>query len=135
MDNPVHATPAKNVNDYLEMLPPDVRTLLEKVRQAIKAAAPNAEEVISYQIPTYKSNGPVVHFAAFKDHCSFTFVSENILKLFRKELEPFKVSGRTIHFSTDKPLPAGLIQKIVKTRMKENEERIAAGKSGKGKQK
>ena len=122
---------AKNVDEYLQLLPEEVRNMLEKLRQAIKAAAPEAEEIISYQIPTYKYKGPLVHFAAFKDHCSLTVVSENILKIFAKELQPYKVSGRTIHFTSDKPLHATLVQKIVKTRIKENEERNAAGKNKK----
>lgn len=129
---------AKNVDEYLHSLPKEVRTILKEVRQTIKAAAPKAEEVISYQIPTYKYLGPLLHFAAFNDHCSLYVVSKNILKLFDKELQSYKTSGTTIHFTPDKPLPATLIQKIVKARIKENEERHSAKadyrKAGKSKQ-
>ena len=80
--------------------------------------------MISYQIPTYKHEGPLVHFAAFENHCSFVVVTKSIISAFKKELEPFKTSGTTIHFSPEKPLPASLVRKIVKARLKENEERL-----------
>jgi uncharacterized protein YdhG (YjbR/CyaY superfamily) len=111
----------KTVDEYLAALPEDQQQALEKVRQAVKAAAPKAEEVISYQIPTYKYKGPLVHFAAFKNHLSFVVVSKSIAQLFEKELAPFKSSGRTVHFTAEKPIPTALIKKIVKERMRENE--------------
>ena len=118
----------KNVDEYLSALPEAVRFTLEKLRQTIKKAAPKSEELISYQIPTYKYRGPLVHFAAFKDHCSFIVVNKNILKTFDKELQFYKTTGTTIHFTPDKPLPAALVQKIVKTRIRENEVRKAINK-------
>lgn len=122
----------KNVDDYLKALPERVRVALEKLRQTILGAAPKAEEVISYGIPTYKYHGALVHFAAFEDHCSFFVVNKNILKTFNKELESYKTSGTTIHFTPDEPLPASLVKKIVNTRIKENEDRIAKGKTKSG---
>jgi uncharacterized protein YdhG (YjbR/CyaY superfamily) len=113
--------PAKDVNAYLAAVPLDMRVVLEKLRQTIKAAAPMAEEVISYRIPTYKYHGPLVHFAAFKDHCSFIVVNKSILELFNNELKPYDTSGTTIHFSAENSLPTTLITKIVKVRIKENE--------------
>jgi uncharacterized protein YdhG (YjbR/CyaY superfamily) len=127
--------PAKTVDEYLSALPAAERNMLEQIRQSIKAAAPNAEEVISYNIPTYKYKGPLVHFAAFKNHCSFVVVSKTIATIFEKEIAGFENSGRTIHFTADKPIPAGLIKKIVKHRVKENEglnplkKKIVHGKS------
>lgn len=112
------------VDEYLNALPAGVRSTLEKVRKAIKEAAPKAEEVISYQIPTYKYFGALVHFAAFKDHCSFFGVSKRLLEKFKEELQPYKVSGTTIHFWAGKPLPSAVVKKMVKARIKENEERI-----------
>ena len=112
----------KNVDEYLQALPEEMRTTLEKVRQIIKAAAPMAEESISYQIPTYKIHGPLVHFVARKNYCSFIVVSKSILETFKSELEDYDISGTTIHFTPEKPLPATLIQKIVKARFKENEQ-------------
>ena len=112
----------KTVDEYLMTLPEDQQDALEKIRQAIKLAAPKAEEVISYQIPTYKLNGPLVHFAAFKNHLSLVVVSKSIAETFAKELAPFKSSGRTIHFTPEKPIPAALVKKIVKERVRENGE-------------
>lgn len=116
----------ENIDAYLLDVPEAERNVLEKLRQAIRAAAPKAEEVISYQVPTFKYFGTLVCFAAFKNHCSFFVVNKDILKIFAKELETYNTSGTTIHFTTSKPLPALLIQKIVKMRVKENEERNAS---------
>ncbi len=112
--------PTTTVDDYLAALPEDTRSVLEKLRRAILAAAPKAEEVISYQIPTYKLNGPLVHFMAGKNHCSFVTVDKTVLAGFQRELAGFKVSGTTIHFTADNPLPATLIKKIVKARLRQN---------------
>jgi uncharacterized protein YdhG (YjbR/CyaY superfamily) len=128
------SSPAKNVEEYIYSQPEAIQILLEKLRSAIKAAAPKAEEVISYQIPSYKYNGALVHFAAFEKHCSFIVVNKNILKIFEKELRSYKTSGTTIHFTPENPIPAALVQKIVKIRIKENEERVATKSSPKGKQ-
>ncbi|MCW3119372.1 MAG: hypothetical protein JWM28_3454 [Chitinophagaceae bacterium] len=126
MKNAANDTRAKTVDEYLQALPDDMRTMLEKLRLTIQSAAPKAEELISYQIPTYKYRGALVHFAAFKNHCSFIAASKNVIKIFSKELQDFKTSGTTIRFTPDQPLPAALVKKIVKTRIKENEERTAA---------
>jgi len=109
------------VDTYLAALPAKTRAVLENLRRAIKAAAPRAEEMISYRIPTYKYHGPLVHFMAGKNHCSFIVVSKATLDSFPEELKGFKTSGTTIHFTPEKPLPANLIKKIIKTRLKENE--------------
>ena|ERR1700754_3079152 len=121
--------PAKDVDEYLYELPETMRAVLEKVRRSIQAAAPESEELISYRIPTYKYMGPLVHFAAFKDHCSLIVVNKSIMEIFREELSSYKTTGTTIHFTPDKPLPAALVRKIVKTRIRENKERHAAGKA------
>jgi uncharacterized protein YdhG (YjbR/CyaY superfamily) len=113
--------PAKDINAYLEAVPPDTRGILQNLRKAIKAAAPKAEEVISYQIPGYKYYGPLVFFAAFKNYCSFYVVNKSIIKTFGRELKPCDTSGTTIHFSGENPLPASLVKKIVLARVKENE--------------
>lgn len=116
-------TNPSSVDEYLNSLPKDVRLTLERLRQSIKAAAPKAEEVISYRIPTYKLNGPLVHFMTGEDHLSFITVSKSITQKFKEELKAFKTSGTTIHFTPDKPLPSLLIKKIVKERIKENQKR------------
>ena len=121
--------PAKTVDDYIKALPGNFRSMLEKLRQVIKKAAPSAEEIISYQIPTYKYKGPLIHFAAFKDHCSLIVINKQIIKTFEKELKDYKTTGTTIHFTAAKPLSSSLVQKIVKIRIKENEEREIAKKA------
>ena len=113
--------PAKNLDEYLAAAPEDVRPVLEKLRRTIRAAAPKAEEVISYQIPMFKYHGPLVFFAAFRNHCSFYVVSKPIMETFSSELRPWDTSGTTIHFSAKNPLPASLVKKIVKARIQENE--------------
>jgi len=116
--------PAKDVNAYLAAVPSNMRVVLEKLRKTIKAAAPKAEEVISYQLPTFKYHGPLVCFAAFKNHCSFYVISKSLMKKFSSELKPYDTTGITIHFTTEHPLPAALVKKIVKARIAENELRV-----------
>lgn len=115
---------AKDVDEYLAGLPQADRTTLSQLRASIHKAAPKAEEVISYQIPTYKQNGMLVHFMAARKHLSFTVISLDVLKTFKAELKPFEISGRTIHFSPENPLPGALVQKMVRARVKENEARV-----------
>jgi len=115
---------AKNVDEYLAAVPDEVRPVLEKLRKTIRSAAPKAEEVISYQIPMFKYHGPLVFFAAFRNHCSFYVVSKPIMDVFTSELKPWDTSGTTIHFSAKNPLPASLVKKIVKARIEENEARV-----------
>lgn len=114
----------QTVDDYLAALPEDARAALEKLRKIIKAAAPKAAEVISYQMPMYKHHGMLVGFAAFKDHCSF-FPGAQPLATYKDELKAYKTSKGTIRFPIDKPLPAALVKKIVKNRIAENEQRAA----------
>ena len=114
---------AQTVEDYLAALPEEVRVTLEKIRKAIKAAAPRATEVISYQIPMYKHHGMLVGFAAFKDHCSF-FPGAKPIATFKDELKAYKTSKGTIRFPIGKPLPAALVKKLVKERVAENEARV-----------
>ena len=120
--------PAKNVDEYLQSLPAEIQTMLESLRRSIKAAAPKAAELISYQIPTYKYLGPLVHFAAFPDHCSLIVVNKDIIRMFENDLQSYKTTGTTVHFKPGKPLPATLVKKIVKVRIQQNEELQAAKK-------
>jgi len=123
MAEDVPKTPAKTVDEYLAGIPEKTRVTLDQLRTAIKAAAPGAEEVISYRIPTYKYHGPLVHFVAGSNFCSFIVVSKQVLETFGSELSSFDISGTTIHFTAEKPLPAALVKKIVQARMAENETR------------
>ena len=117
--------PAKDVDAYLAAVPQPARTTLEKLRQAILAAAPKATECISYGMPAYRHHGMLVYFASFKKHCSF-FPGAAILKELRDELRSYETSKGTIRFPIDRPLPTGLVKKIVKTRLKQNEARTMA---------
>lgn len=112
---------ANTVDEYLKALDSPVRRLLEPVRNAIKSAAPKAEEKISYRIPIYTYAGHLVAFMAAKNHCSFVTMSQPLMKSLKSELKPYETSGTTIHFTAEKPLPASLVKKIVKARIKENE--------------
>jgi uncharacterized protein YdhG (YjbR/CyaY superfamily) len=117
---------AANVDEYLQQQPAIVQQTLSKMRKVIKGLIPAAEEVISYQIPTYKLNGPVAAFAGFKNHCSYFAMSHSVMKALQEDLEKYDTSGVTIRFPIDKPLPASLLKKLVTEKMKENKRRLAA---------
>ncbi len=108
------------VDSYLAALPAKDRNVLQKIRQTIKQAAPQAEEKISYGIPGYIWNGPVVYFAGFKDHLSLFGINRDLINKLAKPSAHYKIKGTTIHFWADKPLPASLIKALVKARLKAN---------------
>ena len=93
--------------------------MLRELRKTIKAAAPDAEEKISYQIPTFYLKGNLVHFGAFKDHISF-FPTSSGTQAFKKELSVYKGAKGTVQFPLDKPMPLKLVSRIVKFRVAEN---------------
>jgi uncharacterized protein YdhG (YjbR/CyaY superfamily) len=112
---------AKNINEYLAGIQEPARSTLKKVRAAIRSAAPReATETISYGIPAFKYKGMLVWFAAFSNHCSL-FPTASVIRAFRHELKGYSTSKGTIHFPTDKPLPAALVKKLVKVRVAQNE--------------
>lgn len=113
----------ESVDEYLEALPQMTHTLLQELRTAILSSAPEAEEKISYRIPTYRYHGPLVHFAAQKSYCSLIVVGKDTLEKFKDELADFEISGTTIHFTPEKPLPAELVKAIIRARVKENDAR------------
>ena len=111
------------VEDYLADVSPEARATLEKLRLTIKSVAPNAVEVISYQVPTFKLDGRMlVSYAAFKNHCSF-FPGAAPIKAHQDELKSYQTSKGMICFAIGKLLPAALVKKLVRTRIKENEAR------------
>ena len=114
-------TPATDVDDYLAAAPEDARAALAKLRKTIKAAAPIATEVISYQIAAYKHHGLLVGFAVSKDHCTFHIMSTEVTRAHAAELKDYKLGKASIRFAPDKPLPAALVTKLVKARISENE--------------
>jgi uncharacterized protein YdhG (YjbR/CyaY superfamily) len=109
----------KTVNEYIATFPKNVQNILEELRQSIRESAPEAEEVISYQMPAFKLNGILVWFAAFKNHIGF-FPKTSAIEAFKEELSNYEVSKGTVRFPLDKPIPLDLVRKIVKYRVKEN---------------
>ena len=111
-----------NVDAYIQTFPEDVRDILVKIRATAKRAAPTATEKISYGIPTLHLNGNLVHFAAFKNHIGL-YPTPSGMVAFKKELLPYEAGKGSVRFPLDKPIPYTLITKIVKHRVKENEQK------------
>ncbi len=109
----------RTIDEYIINFPPNVQNILQKIRQLIKDLAPKANETISYQIPTFKLNGNLVHFAAYKNHIGF-YPTPSAIKEFKKELSKYKLGKGTIQFPINQPIPYDLIKKIVKFRINEN---------------
>jgi uncharacterized protein YdhG (YjbR/CyaY superfamily) len=110
-----------DVDNYLAALGDDQRAALEKLRKTIKAAAPGATETISYQMPAFKLEGRfLVSYAAFRDHCSL-FPGAAVPDELGDEVKPFVAGKGTLQFTPEKPMPAALVKKLVKTRIREIE--------------
>lgn len=107
------------MGEYIRIFPPHVQNILEQLRETIKEVAPNADEAISYGIPTFKLNGNLVHFAAFKNHIGF-YPTPSAIDAFDKELFPYKHSKSSVQFPIDTPIPFDLVKKIVKYRVRES---------------
>lgn len=121
-----------NVDDYMAALPDDRRGPMETLRQTIRAAAPEAIEVISYKMPAFKTHGRfLVSYDAYKRHYSLFPASDAVIAAVGEELTPY-LSGRgTIRFPADKPLPTAMISRIIGVRLAENEaaaRRISPGR-------
>jgi uncharacterized protein YdhG (YjbR/CyaY superfamily) len=124
----MNATPPRSaeIDEFLAGLPEDVRGALENLRRTIATAAPDAVEGISYGVPAFKYRGrPLVSFGAAKDHCSVYVQSPAVMDAHRDELAGYATAKGTIRFAPDKPLPKGLVTKLVKARMTETD---AAGR-------
>jgi len=112
----------ETIDEYIETFPEDVQAILRKMRQTIRDAAPGAVEAISYQMPTFKLNGRnLVHFAAFKSHIGFYPIPTGI-EAFKDELSPYKQGKGSVQFPLDKPIPYSLVERIVRYRVKEEQE-------------
>lgn len=118
-------TAPKNIDEYIAGFPEDVQELLEKVRATIREAAPDAEEAIKYQIPTFTLNGNLVHFAAFKNHIGF-YPAPRGIEVFKDELSAYKGAKGSVQFPFGEPIPYDLISRIVKFRAQENREKANA---------
>ena len=114
---------AQTVEEYLAGVPEPARSTLKHIRAVIRSVVPKeTTEVISYRIPMFKYNGMLVGYAAFRNHCSLFPTGSGVIEKFAKELKGYATSRGTIKFPSDKPLPDALVKKIVRARVKENEE-------------
>jgi len=123
-------TAPTNIDEYIAGFPDDIQEILQKIRMTIREAAPEAQETIKYQMPTFTLHTNLVHFAAFKSHIGFYPVPTGI-EAFKDELSMYKQGKGSVQFPLDQPIPYDLISKIVKFRAKENLEKAAAKKQKK----
>ncbi|HUK85807.1 MAG TPA: DUF1801 domain-containing protein [Candidatus Acidoferrum sp.] len=109
------------IDEYIHTFPKNVQLVLQQIRQAVKDAAPKAEEAISYNMPAFKLNGNLVWFGAFKNHIGF-YPRKSAIEAFREKLAIYEISEvqGTVKFPLDKPMPIDLIKEIVKFRVREN---------------
>lgn len=124
----------KTIDEYISMFPDDVQKILKQVRQTIREAAPQAQETINYQMPTFTLNGNLVHFAAFKNHIGF-YPTPTGIEAFKDELSVYKGAKGSVQFPLDQPMPLSLIRRIVEYRVKENSERKPRQKTSTKKEK
>jgi uncharacterized protein YdhG (YjbR/CyaY superfamily) len=114
----------ETIDDYIDTFPEDVQGILQELRQTIRDAAPHAKEAISYQMPTFKLNGNLVHFAAYKKHIGF-YPAPSGIEAFKEELAPYKFSKGAIQFPIEQPIPHDLVSKIVQFRVSEQLNKVA----------
>ena len=118
----------KTIDEYISAFPEDIQRILNDLRQAIRDAAPEADETINYQMPTFTLDGNLVHFAAFKNHIGF-YPTPSGIEAFKEELSRYKGAKGSVQFPIDEPLPLPLIRRIVEYRVQENSERKQKKKS------
>jgi uncharacterized protein YdhG (YjbR/CyaY superfamily) len=112
----------EDVDEYLAAVPEPARSTLHRIRATIRSAAPpEATEAIGYRMPTFRYKGALLGYAAFPNHCGLYPMSLAVMEAFKNELRGFDTSKGAIRFPVDKPLPAGLVKKLVKARIAENE--------------
>ncbi len=121
----MEATIPHDIDSYIAAFPPHVQEILQRIRQTIHEAAPEAQETISYQMPTFTLHGNLVHFAAFKNHIGFYPVPSGI-EAFKDELAVYKQGKGSVQFPLDQPIPYDLIRRIVVFRVQENLAKAAA---------
>lgn len=120
-------TAPKNIDEYIAGFPKDVQEILQKIRMTIREEAPDAEEAIKYQIPTFTLKGNLVHFAASKNHIGFYPTPQGIEE-FVDELTPYASGKGSAQFPLDKPIPFDLIRRIVRFRVEKNLAKVEAKK-------
>ncbi|MEW5868851.1 MAG: DUF1801 domain-containing protein [Chloroflexota bacterium] len=126
-----NTTKTNTIDDYIAGFPQDIQDILQQIRATIREAAPEAEETISYQIPTFTLQGNLVHFAAFQKHIGF-YPAPSGIERFKDELSAYESAKGSVKFPLGQPVPFDLIRKIVAFRVEENIERAKArGKKNK----
>ena len=120
-------TKFNTVDEYFSSFPAQTKRMLKELRKAIKQAAPQAEELISYNMPALKFNGVLVYYAGYKTHIGF-YPTASGIEAFKKELTGYKTSKGTIQFPIEKPIPVTLVKDIVEFRVHENLEKMKAKK-------
>jgi uncharacterized protein YdhG (YjbR/CyaY superfamily) len=113
---------ANTIDGYIATFPKEVQKILQGLRRAIKSAAPEAEECIRYQMPTFRQGGNLVHFAAYKKHVGF-YPTPSAILAFKKELSVYKGAKGSVQFPIDRPLPLDLVRRMVKFRVSENDKK------------
>jgi uncharacterized protein YdhG (YjbR/CyaY superfamily) len=119
-----------NVDEYILQFPVEVQEILQALRKLVKDTVPEAEEKISYQMPTYYLNGNLVHFAAYKKHIGF-YPTPTGIAAFKDELSIYKGAKGSVQFPIDKPVPLDLIRRILEFRVGENKDKIVKKKLSK----
>ena len=117
----------QTIDEYIAGFPTDIQDRLQQIRQTIREAAPDAEEAIKYQMPTFILKGNLVHFAAFKNHIGF-YPAPSGIEQFQDKLAMYKGAKGSVHFPLNQPIPFDLISEIVKFRVRENQAKAAQGK-------
>lgn len=112
-------TTYSTIDEYIETFPEEIQKKLREIRQTIHETAPEATEAISYQMPTFKLNGNLVHFAGYEHHIGFYPIPTG-MEAFKDELSHYKTGKGSVQFPLDQPLPIDLIRRIVDFRVKEN---------------
>ena len=121
----------ETIDEYIAGFPPDIQEILERVRTTIREAAPDAEEAIKYQLPTFRLGGNLVHFGAFKQHIGF-YPTPSGIEAFEDELSSYGTAKGSVKFPLDEPMPYQLIRRIVEFRVNETREKAQArGKKAK----
>jgi uncharacterized protein YdhG (YjbR/CyaY superfamily) len=111
--------PFSTIDEYIATFPEEIQAILQEIRDTIRAAAPDAEEKISYQMPTFFLKGNLVHFAAFKNHIGF-YPTPGGVEVFKEEIARYQAAKGSIRFPLAEPMPLDLITRIVKMRVAEN---------------
>lgn len=119
------------VEEYIDSFPENVQFLLEVIRETIQESAPEAEEVISYNIPAFKYHGMLIFYSAYKNHITISIPPSKVYEVFKEELSAYKVSKSAIQLPLDKKLPLKLIKEMTEFRLKENLDLAEEKKQGK----